>query len=44
VPRPTITVPPNDFDRVILNRQLARGTGPDVISAHLPGDAGFILN
>jgi pilus assembly protein CpaC len=36
--------PPNDFDRVILNRQLARGTGPDVISAHLPGDAGFILN
>nr|WP_294500965.1 type II and III secretion system protein family protein [uncultured Rhodopila sp.] len=34
---------PHDYDRVTLNRQMARGT-PEVISAHLPGDAGFILN
>jgi pilus assembly protein CpaC len=36
--------PPNDYDRVTLNRQRASGTGPEVISAHLPGNAGFILN
>jgi pilus assembly protein CpaC len=35
---------PHDFDRVTLNRQIGRSTGPDIISAHLPGDAGFILN
>jgi pilus assembly protein CpaC len=36
--------PPADFDRVALHRQRARGTSPDVVAAHLQGDAGFILN
>ena len=37
-------VPPDDFDRVALHRQRARGTDPELFSAHLPGGAGFILN
>ncbi|HEY8288771.1 MAG TPA: type II and III secretion system protein family protein [Acetobacteraceae bacterium] len=35
--------PPNDIDRVLLNRQLPREQKPELVSAHLPGDAGFIL-
>jgi pilus assembly protein CpaC len=37
-------VPPNDRERVALHRQLGRRRDPEVISAHLPGSAGFILN
>jgi pilus assembly protein CpaC len=41
---PTDTfAPPNDQERVALHRQLGRRQ-PEVISAHLPGSAGFILN
>jgi hypothetical protein len=29
---------------VVMNRQIARSPEPEVISAHLPGNAGFILN
>lgn len=38
--------PPNDVDRVLLNRQLGRGPKPkqELISTNLPGEAGFILN
>jgi pilus assembly protein CpaC len=41
---PTDTyTPPNDVDRVLLNRQLGRKPKPDLISTNLPGEAGFIL-
>jgi len=35
--------PPNDIDRVMFNRQMPRKQNPELVSAHLPGDAGFIL-
>jgi len=42
---PTDTyVPPDDYERVILQRQRGRTIAPDLVTNHLQGGAGFILN
>ena len=35
--------PPNDLERLLLLRQNARGQGVAATAAHIPGDAGFVV-